>query len=651
MTFNEEAFVSDYFKSWKVQKHYQKLCRDCYRYEIKTNHKSPFFDQYGYIKNENRYIDVDELEPLYFGKVNNCSYHIASIRGLTDSMLHPNVMVARYPHIHMAYAGYKKTIKDKSYTDANEIFEVRKEVYFNTLFSKFAGKQKDKKEILHYINIEFPKKYHRSWFYNDTHKIDTDVHLIASKTCPLLGVELVYEENDMSHPIISKKYDVEWGKEDETLIFTEIKKSENHEFTINKQEIINNLIEQSETNTYITFNISHDNGKISEFKLYDIRLYDANKDFEDIKNCKGLQYIYLKSEEVLKAYGEEIVMNETNKKKIVFFTGSGISQESGIPTFRDNDGLWEQYPVELVASTYGWVSDPTFVNGFYNKLRQKYLNIDENGDFGIKPNSAHKDIVNLSIPYTGNELNPYTLSQNEVVIITQNVDDLHERALKEIDGISSDDITIPENPNIPSSLTDKNCDCGCYDNNDTGLTIPDDYELSKYKSPNTNIKIIHLHGELMKMCVDGYKENSEYHIQFPYKNKFTLPVNTKVKDIFPKTRGINETDDKLEIKKKNELYERIKNKRMRPYIVFFGEDVPNMSKALNEVLTCDMFVVIGTSLQVYPAASLLEFVPSDVPIVYIDPNPDNVGKKVQIIKMSAKDGMKELISNWSNYMK
>ena len=155
----------------------------------------------------------------------------------------------------------------------------------------------------------------------------------------------------------------------------------------------------------------------------------------------------------------------------------------------------------------------------------------------------------------------------------------------------------------------------------------------------------------MKMCVDGYKENSEYHIQFPYKNKFTLPVNTKVKDIFPKTRGINETDDELEIKKKNELYERIKNKRMRPYIVFFGEDVPNMSKALNEVLTCDMFVVIGTSLQVYPAASLLEFVPSDVPIVYIDPNPDNVGKKVQIIKMSAKDGMKELINNWSNYMK
>ena len=93
----------------------------------------------------------------------------------------------------------------------------------------------------------------------------------------------------MSHPIISKKYDVEWGKKDETLIFTEIKKSENHEFTINKQEIINNLIEQSETNTYITFNISHDNGKISEFRLYDIRLYDANKDFEDIQLC--LKYI------------------------------------------------------------------------------------------------------------------------------------------------------------------------------------------------------------------------------------------------------------------------------------------------------------------------------------------------------------------------
>ena len=117
------------------------------------------------------------------------------------------------------------------------------------------------------------------------------------------------------------------------------------------------------------------------------------------------------------------------KKKIVFFTGSGISQESGIPTFRDNDGLWEQYPVQMVASSMGWCSDPEFVNEFYNKLREKYNN--EN----IKPNSAHIDITKLSDEY-------------EVVVITQNVDDLHERAIKE---------------------------------------------------NNKNIKVIHLHGELNKM--------------------------------------------------------------------------------------------------------------------------------------------------------
>ena len=205
---------------------------------------------------------------------------------------------------------------------------------------------------------------------------------------------------------------------------------------------------------------------------------------------------------------------------ITILTGAGISQESGIPVFRTSSsgnsnseevGLWNGHPLEEVATYEGFLHDKNKVHQFYNDLRMKVMN--------VSPNLAHVALSKLESTWT----------YGKVTIITQNVDDLHERALKEIDGISSDDITIPENPNIPSSLTDKNCDCGCYDNNDTGLTIPDDYELSKYKSPNTNIKIIHLHGELMKMCVDGYKENSEYHIQFPYKNKFTLPVNKRYK--------------------------------------------------------------------------------------------------------------------------
>lgn len=255
------------------------------------------------------------------------------------------------------------------------------------------------------------------------------------------------------------------------------------------------------------------------------------------------------------------------KKKIVFFTGSGISSESGIPTFRDNDGLWEQYPVQMVASAHGYWSDPEFVNGFYNELREKY-----NGE-DIKPCSAHLDISKFTDDY-------------DVTVITQNVDDLHEQA---------------------------------------------------FKQNNKNVKVIHLHGELNKMCADGRINDEKYHITLPYNGELNLKPDTRVKDIFP-----DETDEK------------IREMRMRPFIVFFGEDVPNMSKAIDEVKSCDIFVVIGTSLQVYPAASLLEYVQFDNPIIYIDPKPHtpevNVIGDLNIIQKTASDGMKDLLENWNKYI-
>lgn len=203
------------------------------------------------------------------------------------------------------------------------------------------------------------------------------------------------------------------------------------------------------------------------------------------------------------------------KKKLVISTGAGISAESGISTFRDANGLWENYPVMDVASADGFRRNPKLVHDFYNARRRALLE--------AMPNAAHRALVELEKDY-------------DVYIITQNVDDLHERA-----GSSH---------------------------------------------------ILHLHGELMKIrAVDDPDYIEE--------------VTPDTMETTPETRGRN-------------------GKLMRPHIVFFQEAVPNIAPAMELAAEADIFVVIGTSLQVYPAAGLIDCVRPGVPIYYIDPRPAQV---------------------------
>ncbi len=224
------------------------------------------------------------------------------------------------------------------------------------------------------------------------------------------------------------------------------------------------------------------------------------------------------------------------KKKIVVLTGAGISVESGLKTFRDADGLWEEYPVQQVATHEGWEADPTLVTNFYNMLRKKC--------WGVKPNDGHKLVAKLEEQY-------------DVTVVTQNVDNLHEQA-----GSS---------------------------------------------------KVIHLHGELMKVCSSRDVDDPRYQIEL-------TPDNCEV------APGTKAGDGSL----------------LRPFIVFFGEAVPNITVAAEEAQEADIFIVIGTSLNVYPAAGLLHYVRPSVPIYLIDPNPINAGERVQQIQKGASEGMREL---------
>jgi len=219
-------------------------------------------------------------------------------------------------------------------------------------------------------------------------------------------------------------------------------------------------------------------------------------------------------------------------KKIVVLTGAGISAESGISTFRDSNGLWENHDIMEVASPEGWRNNPKLVLNFYN-LRRKQLK-------EVKPNSAHYFLKGLEEKY-------------EVVVITQNVDDLHERA-----GSS---------------------------------------------------KIIHLHGELLKVRSE---KNEDMVLDW--------------------SEDINLGD----------LAE--DGAQLRPYIVWFGEMVPMLERAVEEVLSADVMLVIGTSLQVYPAASLIDYIEYGKPVFVIDPNsvlvPHN--PHIKIIRKTATEGVKEL---------
>ncbi len=223
-------------------------------------------------------------------------------------------------------------------------------------------------------------------------------------------------------------------------------------------------------------------------------------------------------------------------KKLAILSGAGVSKESGINTFRDSNGLWEQYPVEDVASIDGWHRDRELVLKFYNARRQ--------GLKDCEPNEAHRIIVELEKDF-------------DVTVITQNVDNLHERA-----GSS---------------------------------------------------KVIHLHGELTKARADG-TDGPVYEIGY--------------KDI-----NLGDTDEK--------------GRQLRPHIVWFGEAVPMIETAAQIISQCDICLVIGTSLNVYPAAGLVNYISNGVPLYLIDPNPMRVDYRyytqIQDVATSGMRKFKELI--------
>ena len=222
--------------------------------------------------------------------------------------------------------------------------------------------------------------------------------------------------------------------------------------------------------------------------------------------------------------------------KLVVLSGAGISAESGIKTFRDADGLWEGHDVMEVASPQGWIKNQELVLDFYNQRRRQLLE--------VVPNSAHFDIASLQSKY-------------DVKVITQNVDDLHERGGSQ--------------------------------------------------------NVIHLHGELLKVR-STYYDNLIYNWQ---------------KDL-----------------KTGDLCER--GYQMRPHIVWFGEAVPMIETAINEIINANKVLVIGTSMQVYPAASLISYAPQSAQKFYIDPKPSinyelQRSANLQVIESTATAGMKELL--------
>ena len=220
-------------------------------------------------------------------------------------------------------------------------------------------------------------------------------------------------------------------------------------------------------------------------------------------------------------------------KKLVILSGAGVSKESGISTFRDNGGLWEKYDIEEVASINGWYKDPKLVLEFYNTRRRELKD--------VEPNTAHRLIAALEETF-------------DVTVITQNVDNLHERA-----GSS---------------------------------------------------KIIHLHGELTK----ARGEHSE----------------KPVIDI-----GYND----IKSGDKNE-----KGEQLRPHIVWFGEAVPMISVAAEIVSQADILLIIGTSMNVYPAAGLVNYATVGTPIYLIDPEPIRLNiPNFQQIRSVATKGMEEFV--------
>lgn len=221
-------------------------------------------------------------------------------------------------------------------------------------------------------------------------------------------------------------------------------------------------------------------------------------------------------------------------KTLVILTGAGMSAESGISTFRDAGGLWEKYRIEEVATPQAWATNPALVHKFYNARRKQLAE--------AQPNNGHKGLMELEQYFN-------------VQIVTQNVDNLHERA-----GSSS---------------------------------------------------VLHLHGELMKMRSSG-PGREVFEVQ-PEKIEFS--IHDKCPKGYP----------------------------LRPHIVWFGEEVPEIGNAARIVEKADILVIIGTSMQVYPAAGLLHYAQAGIPLYLIDPNDVEIhSNRVTVIRKGASEGVKIL---------
>ena len=225
-------------------------------------------------------------------------------------------------------------------------------------------------------------------------------------------------------------------------------------------------------------------------------------------------------------------------KNLVVLSGAGMSAESGISTFRDAGGLWDKYPVEQVATPEGYARDPGLVIRFYNERRKQLLE--------VEPNRGHELVAELEKNF-------------KVTVVTQNVDNLHERA-----GSSH---------------------------------------------------VVHLHGELDKVCSSKDPNNPNY-IKRLRPEEYEVKMGDKAGD----------------------------GSQLRPFIVWFGEAVPEIETAINIVEKADIFVIIGTSLNVYPAAGLLHYVPRGAEVYLIDPKPvdTHTDRKVEVIRAGASEGMARL---------
>ena len=225
------------------------------------------------------------------------------------------------------------------------------------------------------------------------------------------------------------------------------------------------------------------------------------------------------------------------KKKVIVLTGAGISAESGISTFRDSDGLWEQYRVEDVATYDAYLRNPELVLNFYNERRRQL--------FSVKPNDGHRQLVRLEEKY-------------DVHIITQNIDNLHEQA------------------------------------------------------GSTNV--LHLHGLLTQARSD---RNDDLIIDIGDRD---IHIGDKAPD----------------------------GAQLRPHIVWFGEAVPNIEPAAELCEKADYFIVVGTSMNVYPAAGLIHYVPRSTPCYLVDPKAVPISRPITIFQEKAGTGVKKVVDELMN---